>query len=152
IAGSIGLAVAANAIGPHRVTDGQARPAMPRYYFEMNFTSPRGASENLVRSVATGAVTGRVICPPNGPRSQAVSAAADSHRTFFIACMITPKKGSLSTRVYRFDVSGSGRVSGFRLLPGGTLPKVRGLNMAVSADGSLVAIVDLLRPEVIVIN
>jgi hypothetical protein len=152
IAGSIGLAVSANAIAPHHVSSGHPQVTMPKYYFEMNPTNPiTGTSENVVRSVATGAITGRVHCPGRGLRT--LGATADSRHTFFLACLANTKTAnSDDTRIYRFQVSASGRVSGFRVLPGGNLPKFRGLDMAVTADGSLLAITEDFQPEVIVIN
>jgi hypothetical protein len=152
VAGSIGLAVAANAIAPHRASDGRPQVTMPKYYFEMDPTNPvSGGTENVVRSVATGAITGRVHCP--GRSSLTLGATTDSRHTFFIACPTNSKTGnSDGTRIYRFQVSDSGRVSGFRMLPGGNLPKFRGENMTVTADGSLLAIVNEFQPEVLVIN
>lgn len=150
VAGSIGLVVAANAIVPHRASDSHPQVTMPKYYFEMDPTRPLGASENLMRSVATGAITGRADCP--GSRSLTTGAAVDGHQTFFIACLTYTKTGTDDTRIYRFQVSRSGRVSGLRSLPGGNLPKFRGGNMAVTEDGSLLAIVDLDQPNVLVIN
>jgi hypothetical protein len=153
VAGSIGLTVAANAIAPHRVSSGHRQVAMPKYYFEMNPTrGGLGATESVVRSVATGAITGRVHCPGRSPQTSA--AATDSRHAFFISCLTySNTSNSYDTRIYRFQVSGSGRVSGFGLLPGGNLPKVEGRNMAVTADGSLLAVVDVgSKPEVLVIN
>jgi hypothetical protein len=148
VAGSIGLAVAANAIAPHRAADGHPQVTMPRYYFEMDLTPVTGATENLVRSVATGAITGRVHCP--GPRWQTFSAVADSRQTFFIGCQTFSQEGAASTRIYRFQVSGSGRVSGFRPIPGGNLSPLRAQSMAVTGDGSLLAVA--YASEVLVIN
>jgi hypothetical protein len=152
VAGSIGLVVAANAIVPHRAANGQPQVTMPKYYFEMDPTNPvSGTSENVVRSVATGAITGRVHCP--GRSSLTLGATTDSRQAFFIECLTNSKTGkSDETRIYRFQVSDSGRVSGFRMLPGGNLPKFLGQNMAVTADGSLLAIAEAERPEVLVIN
>src|SRR6185437_15195215 len=66
VVGSIGLAVSANAIIPHRVTESHPKLTMPEFYFTEDGASvlDRHASPELVvRSVATGAITGRVHCP-----------------------------------------------------------------------------------------
>ncbi len=137
IAGSIGLAVSANAIAPHRVTSSQHAPTLPKYYFDQDVAKD-GNLENVVRSVATGAITARVRCP--GPRSSLFTAAAADNQTFFIECQLSSSHRVAGTRIYRFRLTSAGRVTGFGLVRQANLAGTRGANMAASPDGSEVAI------------
>jgi hypothetical protein len=142
IAGSIGLAVSANAIAPHRVADSRQTLTRPKFYFDADVHSVKrhAVSELVVRSVATGAITGRLNCPGAGPAA-VEGTAATADQTFFIDCTVLSKnQAQLGIRIYRFKVGATGRVSGFGLVPGGNLPGLRGANLAVTADGSLLAI------------
>ncbi|HET7014901.1 MAG TPA: hypothetical protein VFI65_13380 [Streptosporangiaceae bacterium] len=141
IAGSIGLVVSANAIVPHRVTGPQAKGTMPKFYFTEDgpsFLDRRHSPEFVVRSVSTGAITGRVHCP--GPHPQTEGVAIASGRTFFIDCRIaSPQDVSSGIRIYRFQVSASGKISRFGLIPGGNLVGFKGGTLAVTPDGSWLA-------------
>jgi hypothetical protein len=141
IAGSIGLVVSANAIVPHRVTGPQAKVTMPKFYFTedgASFLDRRHSPEFVVRSVATGAITGRVHCP--GPHPQTEGVAAASGQTFFIDCRIASKQDvSSGIRIYRFQVSASGKIGRFGLIPGGNLVGLKGGSLAVTPDGSWLA-------------
>jgi hypothetical protein len=79
-----------------------------------------------------------VSCPGSHPVTVGVAASAD--QTFFIDCQVSKNGAWTGTRVYRFGVTSSGRISGFGLLPGGNLTGLRGANLAVTADGSLLGI------------
>ena len=140
VAGSIGLAVAANAIAPHRVTNSHHALTKPKFYFTQDYVSERKSLiEDVVRSSATGAITGRVSCP--GRNVLSFGAAADGHQTFYFDCVYRTSSGVWTgTRIYRFHVLDSGRVSGFGLLPGGNLPGLRGANLGVTADGAALGI------------
>ncbi|HXS65200.1 MAG TPA: hypothetical protein VN767_20295 [Streptosporangiaceae bacterium] len=141
VVGSIGLAVSANAIIPHRVTESHPKLTMPRFYFTEDGASvlDRHASPELVvRSVATGAITGRVHCPGPHPQTEGVAVASD--QTFFVDCRIaTNQNVGTGIRIYRFQVSASGKISRFALIPGGDLVDLRGGRMAVTPDGSWLA-------------
>ena len=65
IAGSIGLAVAANAIAPHRVTDSHHAVTKPKFYFTQDSVSGEKGThrERGAFRRATGAITGRVQLP-----------------------------------------------------------------------------------------
>jgi hypothetical protein len=143
IAAVAGLAVSANAVDSHHVTAANRAAAEPRYYFEADYPTLRSKQLRMVvRATASGSIIGRVRCP--GPRPFVVAAAADAHQTFFVACQILVKRGSLyaltGTRIYRFRVTRSGRLTGFRLLPGGNLAGLRSSYMGTTADGSELAI------------
>lgn len=141
VAGCIGLVVSANAIVPHRGTGSHAKVTRPKFYFVedgASFLNKRATPELVVRSVATGAITGRVHCP--GPHAQ-TGGVAVTGRTFFIDCRIATKQDvATGTRIYRFQVSASGRVSGFALIPGGNIAGLRGDAMTVTPDGKWLAV------------
>jgi hypothetical protein len=153
LAAAIGLAVSANATGPHPAVNHSTRASEPRYYFE-NDAPMVGSTriENVVRSVATGAVTGRIRCP--GTQRMINAAAAADDQAFFVSCTTT---GGSDTRIYRFVVRKSGQVGRLQPVRGGALGSARTGNMAVTATGSQLAIIAAplgagRTSEVIVIN
>jgi hypothetical protein len=129
---SAGLVISAHALGKHPATNARPRTTEPRYYFEAT-RSRSGHLRDVVRSTATGAVTARLHCPGPDPNLRAVAAA--SHETFFMAC-----HGMSGTRIYRFALTLSGRVTGFGLLTGGKLSGLHGDSLAASPNGAEVAI------------
>jgi hypothetical protein len=143
IAASAGVAISAHAVGQRPLVTASPRASEPRYYFE-EVTRPRsGQLQDFVRSTSTGAVTARPHCPGrNDPYLSAVATAG--HETFFIACLQTVRQGTnnalTGTRIYRFALTKSGRVSEFRLLPGGNLSGLRGAALAASPDGAELAV------------
>jgi hypothetical protein len=157
VAGSIGLAVAADAAGPKAppaVTTGSAaRP--PKFYITSAFG--HDASAPQVRATATGAVTGQVRCPL--PKTSESSLAAQaSNRTFFMTCVrVASQDTVIGTRIYRFSLTSTGRPSALSLVRGGVLSRDEASEIATSANGSLVAVIVRLprrgsRPEIVVIN
>jgi len=153
-------ASSAAAAGRQRTADLGSAASPPRYYFEEGLPSARAVNMRfVVRATASGSVTGAVHCP--GPEAYAPGAAADGHQTFFVACRISVQRsGQLvqtGTRIYRFVVTRAGRVRGFRLLPGGNLAGLAGGSLAVTAEGTELAITAAPAKsgpasEVIVIN
>jgi hypothetical protein len=127
---------------PAPVPAGVPFPAgVPRYYVQQGFTAaPRPVT--VVRATATGAVTASVRCPwPDGSIGD-VAAAGD--QAFFMVCQRAAGHGAdadvTGSRIYRFHVTGSGRVAGYSLVPGGALAGLQAGGLAVSADGSTVAV------------
>jgi hypothetical protein len=146
IAGSIGLAVSAHAIVPHRVTSSHHKTVTrPKYYFDEDFISLRkNLVEDVIRSSVNGAIVARVRCP--GPHTFVVGAAAADNETFFIECQHISNHRVTGFRLYRFRVTSAGRITGFGLIHGGNFLGLRGANMAASADGSELA-VDVARAK-----
>ena len=111
--------------GPAAGTSG-----VPRYYADMDFHG-----QAVVRATATGAVTGtvpvpRLADPPDGD----ITAAANG--TFFVAAFASPSQ----ERIYRFEVTSAGQVSGFAPVPGGGALGSDVNAMAASPDGSRLAV------------
>jgi hypothetical protein len=127
-----GVAAPASALGA-----GPAGP--PRYYFEEGNAGPN--VQQVIRATATGAITDHVSCP--WPRSVVQGVAPASNQTFFVTCVraVVRRNLILGTRLYRFQVTGAGRVGGYRLVRGGVFG--RGLlvgSPAVTPDGSGLAV------------
>jgi hypothetical protein len=142
ISASAGFAISAHAVGQRPVVTASPHASEPRYYFD-EVTRPRSEQlRGLVRSTATGAVTARLNCPGPDPYLSAVATAG--HETFFMACLQTVRQGTdralTGTRIYRFALTRSGRVSEFRLLTGGNLSGLRGAALAASPDGAELAV------------
>jgi hypothetical protein len=99
----------------------------------------------LVRSTATGAVSDRIAyrVPTGYPGGYPIVASA-GHGTFFVAAY---ERGP-GERIYRFRLTGAGRISGFTQVPGTVLGTLRQVDaLAASPDGSQLAIgVTSLRP------
>lgn len=137
-AASAGLLVSAHALGRHPAMSASVRITEPRYYFEVAVRPRSSQLQDLVRSTATGAVTARPRCPGPDPYLSAVASAG--HETFFIACLQNGSNDPTGTRLYRFALTRSGRVTGFRLLTGGNLSGLRGGALAASPDGAELAV------------
>lgn len=114
---------------------------VPRYYVQQTLgqgTRPM----TVVRATATGAITARVRSP--WPQANITAIAAGGDKAFFMICQRSAggAAGAAVTgaRVYRFRVTGAGRVSGYSLVPGGVLAGLQAGKLAVSADDSEIAI------------
>lgn len=166
LAGSIGLAVAAHATARHAPATRNSQVSEPKYFVEQGFRPPGGFGQTqmAVRSTSTLAVTGHLACPGPFPYVAGESFAAARDHVFFLECQVLVHLGhkgtrfrQTGTRIYRFQLTSSGRVTGFRLIPGGNLPGLHEFELAASPDGSEVA-VDLTKLqtpepfEVLVIN
>ena len=130
----------ANALGTHPATSARPRSAEPHYYFDEAFGPRGGPTQDVVRSTSTGAVTAQRRCP--GPQETLLgSIAATEHETFFMACLQFATAGRpTGTRLYRFALTRSGRITGFRSVPGGNLKGLRGGYLAASPDGTELAV------------
>jgi len=142
IVASAGFAISAHAVGQRPLAKAGPRTSEPRYYFEEVVRPRSDQLQGLVRSTSTGAVTARLHCPGPDPFLSAVATAG--HETFFLGCLRTVRQGTgrvlTGTRVYRFALTRSGRVSGFMLLPGGNLSGLRGGALAAAPDGAELAV------------
>ena len=132
---SAGLVISAHALGTHPATSARPRPAEPRYYFDEGVS----LGGSVVRSTSTGAVTAQRHCP--GQESVLDGVATADRETFFMACLQIATGGKpTGTRLYRFTLTRSGRVTGFRPVPGGNLKGLRGGYLAASPDGTELAV------------
>jgi hypothetical protein len=119
-----------------------ASAGAPRYYVQTSATKP-GQELTVVRATATGAVTAKVNCP--WPKSSVANdglAPADG-RTFFVACQRAHGIQHFvvtGTRIYRFQLTTSGRIPGYSLVPGGDLGAVEVNHMAATPDGARLAV------------
>src|SRR5258708_4151221 len=137
--GGLGAAVAATVTGHAPVSGTGAAPGVPSYYIQAGF----GLPSPVVRSRTTGDVTAKVHCPWRGTNISVTSMAAASHRTFFVVCQKQTSKNTdtvAASRIYRFRLTGSGRISGYSPVPGGALPRLRVGSIAATSDGSEVAV------------
>jgi hypothetical protein len=132
----LGVAVARQLPGPGRGGLLSGVPAAPHsYYVQDDLDGDRP----VVRSTATGAVTATVPVP-HAPRAPGYDLLASAgHGTFFVIAFVPGHSGQ---RLYRFRVAGTGQVSGFAAVPGGTLGRANWEADAIAAspDGSRVAI------------
>jgi hypothetical protein len=107
-----------------------AVPAPPRYYVDTDYQGT-----TVVRATATGAITATVRNPDGSDGQDMGLVASAGRRGFFVECRIHHKE-----IIYRFHLTGSGKVTGFAPVKGGTLGNVRNDAMAVSPDGSRLAV------------
>jgi len=133
----LGVAVARQLPGSGR-GGGQlpASPAAPHsYYVQDDLDQDRP----VVRSTATGAVTATVPVP-RAPRAPGYNLLASADNGTFFAIAFVP--GLKGQRLYRFQVTNSGQVSGFSQVPGGLLGKRNWAADAIAAsrDGTRVAV------------
>lgn len=137
---ALGVAMAAVRSGPGPADVGGLIPGLPRYYIQKSFEAPGP----VVRATATGAVTATVRCPWRGAQVAGGEVAATTGQAFFLVCQKTTRHGqgyqTTGSRIYRFQVTGSGRVSGYSLVPGGGLGKHTAAALTAAPDGSLVAV------------
>jgi Domain of unknown function (DUF1707) len=138
----LGVAVFTRAAGPPFTRAAGPFPAgLPRYYIQQSLGGAHGPA-TVVRATATGAVTATVRSPWRQAYITDIAAASD--QTFFMVCWgITGKGGDAvvtGSRIYRFRVTGSGRIGGYSLVRGGMLAGLQAGGLAVAADGSEVAV------------
>lgn len=139
----LGIVVPGQLFAPGGTSGGSSAPTgAPRYYVQTVAKQP-GQQMTMVRATATGAVTATVDCP--WPKSDVANnglAPADG-RTFFVACQRSHGIQHFvvtGTRIYRFQLTGSGRISGYSLVPGGDLGAVQVDRMAATPDGARLAV------------
>ncbi len=138
----LGIAMPGQLFWPAASGGGSAVAGAPRYYVQILAAKP-GQPVTLVRATATGAVTAKVNCPwPKSYVADQGLAPADG-RTFFLACQKSRGIGQsfvvTGTRIYRFQLTSSGRIPGYSLVPGGDLGAVGLDRMAATPDGALLA-------------
>lgn len=142
-----GVAVAAVRSGPGPADIGGFAPGLPRFYVQEGFGTPG----LVVRATATGAVTARVRCPWRGSQVAGGHFTATAGPAFFLTCQKSTQRGqtylTTGSRIYRFQVTGSGQVSGYSLVPGGLLGKHTVEALTAAPDGARVAVT--LGPAVI---
>jgi hypothetical protein len=140
-----GVAMFTRAPSPLRSTGSLRAPGplpagVPRYYVQQSYGGGSGPAP-VVRSTATGAVTDTVRSPWRHARITDIAAASD--QTFFMVCQgIAANAHAVVTgsRIYRFRVSGSGRIGGYSLVRGGMLAGRQANGLAAAANGSEVAV------------
>jgi hypothetical protein len=141
----VGLAVAVSRqLLGSRATGSPGAPIAPhRYYVEAGLNAARP----VVRSTATGAVTATVPVPRMSGIGEYDLVSSVGTGTFFVIAFVP---GVIGQRLYRFRVTGSGRVSGFAAVPGGPLGgrQWEADAIAASPDGSRVAISFRYLPQV----
>ena len=139
----LGVAVATQAHGSGAATGPRPPAGAPRYYVEQGITSALPVV-TVVRATATGAVTARVRCPWPGASVMDGGMAAASHRTYFAVCQkATGPRGDpvvTGSRIYRFHLTARGRITGYSLLPGGSLDGLSVGRVTASANGAEVAV------------
>jgi hypothetical protein len=124
----VGLVAVLSGRTTGRPVAGVAAP--PRYYISMD---SRGTT--IVRATATGLITA-TIPNPYGVAGQGIAQTASAdHQTFFVGFLTHHKE-----IIYRFRLTGSGKVSGFSPVKGGILANVLSDAMAASPDGSRLAV------------
>lgn len=120
-----------------------SRAGAPRYYVQQSFGGGK-PSPVVVRATATGRVTATARCPRPGTQIPLQGIAATDNRMFFIDCQKTQTVDAkyiiTGSWIYRVRLTGSGRVSGYSLLPGGVLGR-HGLEaISTTLNGSEVAV------------
>jgi len=111
---------------------------IPRYYVQE--ASQQGFG-TVVRATATGRVTATVRCPWRNAAPEIYPIAGASGQRFFMVCTADTRQAPGQARIYRFQVTSSGQVRSYALIPGGQLGNVSVGPMAVASDGSSVAVI-----------
>jgi hypothetical protein len=111
---------------------------VPPYYMQQSF----GGAAPVVRATATGAVTATIKCPWRQSQVAAAEVAATVSQAFFLVCERPARhgQGSAGSRIYRFQLTDSGRVSGLSMVPGGQLGPRTVDAITASPDGAQVAV------------
>jgi hypothetical protein len=89
-------------------------------------------------------VTASIRCPWRGAQVAGGDFAATTSQAFFLVCQKSVRHGqgyqTTGSRIYRFQVTGSGRVSGYARVPGGLLGSHAVESITAAPDGSQVAV------------
>ena len=145
---AFGVAVSAGAIGVGTAPPGSrvGPSGPPRYYLAQAWDKQAKRDVWAVRATATGQITAVVGTPqPNATCGGGnLGMAAAGHQTFFMTCVVA-KASSILTLIYRFQLTGSGKIGGYTLVRGGVFHGLWPSKIAASPDGSAVA-VEVLRP------
>jgi hypothetical protein len=119
---------------------GPALPAgVPRYYAEEAF-GHGGQYRTVMRATATGTVTAAIRCPLPHAISLIGPIAADKYQRFFMVCTAFRGNTLTDARIYQFRVTSSGKVRSYAPVRGGDLGAVQSVHLAVSPDGSQIAV------------
>ena len=142
-----------------------SRHDAPRYYVQQSFGGGGRPPQPVVRATATGAVTATVRCPWPGAVVADQGIAATRSQTFFMVCEKVAKNGEnyviTGSQIYRLQLTGSGRIGGYFLIPGGLLGRHTLDDITATLDGSEIAVtvgpgtIGAVKPgpsEVFVIN
>jgi hypothetical protein len=140
----LGIVLPARLSGPPAPAGaGSAAAGAPRYYVQTATEQPPFRQVTVVRARTTGAVMATVRCPwPKSQVAEAGTASADG-RTFFLACQRSRDRPYVvtGTRIYRFRLTGSGRIHGYSPVPGGELGSgAAATRMAATPDGAWLAV------------
>ena len=139
----LGVVAASRAAGSPPASGNGGLAGAPRFYVEQGYGSGPAVG-TVVRATRTGAVTATVRSPWPGASVASGLVAAARHRTFFIICQQETGKTGRSTitgsRIYRFQLTSAGRISGYSLVPGGSLDGLQVSELAATPDGSEVAV------------
>jgi hypothetical protein len=145
VVAGIGVAAAFRVTGANAPSAPVSHAGVPRYYVQASFPGTAGRPQPVViRATATGAVTATVRCPwPNSVIApQGITAA--SNQTFFMICQKIVKQGKLfavtGTRIYRFQLTRSGRISRYSPVPGGVLGRHQPGAITATPDGTQIAV------------
>jgi hypothetical protein len=145
VVAGIGVAAAFRVAGANAPSGPVSHTGAPRYYVQASFPGTAGRPQPVViRATATGAVTATVRCPwPNSVIApQGITAA--SNQTFFMICQKVVKQGKLfavtGARIYRFQLTRSGRISRYSPMPGGVLGRHQPGGITATPDGTQIAV------------
>jgi hypothetical protein len=139
----LGIVVPGQLFRPAATVGGSSAPTgAPPYYVQTIATRP-GHPVTVVRATATGAKTAAVRCP--WPKSYVADSGLEpaDGQTFFLACQKISSSRPFTvtgTRIFRFQLTGSGRISGYTLVPGGDLGAVEVNDMAATQNGARLAL------------
>ncbi len=117
---------------------------MPRFYIEQGENSSGFPTKTVIRATASGAVTGTVACPWPGAHVAITSIVPADDQEFFMVCarflgrILTSQVAG--SRIYRFQLTSAGQVDGYSLVRGGVLNGLQVDSIAVTPDGSEVAV------------
>lgn len=145
VVAGIGVAAAFRVSGANAPSGPVSHADAPQYYVQASFPGTTDRPQPVViRATATGAVTAIVRCPwPNSVVApQGITAAGN--RTFFMICEKVAKQGKLfavtGARIYRFQLTRSGRITGYSPVPGGVLGRHQPGSISATPDGTQIAV------------
>lgn len=137
----LGVAIAGQVLGPG-TGGGSAFASHPPAYYVQQAGGPAGTT--VVRATRTGTVTDTVRCPWPGAQAASEGIASAGNKSFFIVCekWATQDKRPIVTgsRVYRFQLTKSGRISGYSLIRGGVLGPRRVDSIGAELGGGQIAV------------
>jgi hypothetical protein len=137
----LGVAVAGQVLGPG-TGGGSALQSHPPAYYVQQTAGPAG--KIVVRATRTGAVTGTVHCPWPDAQVPPQAIASAGNKSFFIVCERTVTQGRryivTGSRVYRFQLTKAGRISGYSPVPGGMLGPRRVGGISAAPGGGQLAV------------